>query len=724
MFNGISSDEQDTRNVEEMFANSNQKVRCDVNRDTLNPKNFHNSFSDEECNTLIIPRSSNENVKDTIFKNVCNNAELVISRRNSKCQEFKQKEEEKYTEDVLGWAKKLLFSDLSLASWSNKDISVSMHSNIIDYQVNNKENTNPNQNIKNNEETPKKLKFDDENIFNPKVDDEEFSQELSQNSILFSPMNLKHYQLPLDEVDEFKKSKIYDSKYINFDWFEMKNEKLDHTLTKNKHKLPEVVREQQKENSNFQKPFEYIETNATDLKEWKGSDDSTAYGRYFTKCTSMKKSRIESEKVSPHQFQNWLIGESPDEASFIFDGDKASENFSQVHEDEIESAKYVPQEPPKKTVYSGLVKSPHMLADASKKTFDYSKTKEELLGLNENSKICKTQEDFKIHRKYKDLNINHKNTVNSRLANTFKNISKNGLKDKSKGKLKSAGDAWKFNYVGSSKLRFRHLSSVSSTTFSQVPKSNISFKSRNRDSSVGSGDFRSIIKSIQIDPESTRNNHIFSKYKIVNRGFLTQRSKSKNSPNSPSIFKIINNKKIKKLKKDDQKESKKNLSKPKKESKSQRRNDSKNSRDNSVGQRTTNVLYGLKNKLKVNKGIKTNKSRAHSTSEFRAFVHTFKTERSTLNHPLRSISSNRHDIKSSFKQVNVKHKRNTKVISSSSSTINMSKLNKNPSFISVGIVPKTITHVTTPKHEEYKGCQFSKKQRDKQIKSHVNLPRF
>ena len=92
-----------------------------------------------------------------------------------------------------------------------------MHSNIIDYQVNNKENTNPNQNIKNNEETPKKLKFDDENIFNPKVDDEEFSQELSQNSILFSPMNLKHYQLPLDEVDEFKKSKIYDSKYINFD---------------------------------------------------------------------------------------------------------------------------------------------------------------------------------------------------------------------------------------------------------------------------------------------------------------------------------------------------------------------------------------------------------------------------------------------------------------------------------------------------------------------------
>ena len=84
----------------------------------------------------------------------------------------------------------------------------------------------------------------------------------------------------------------------------MKNEKLDHTLTKNKHKIPEVVREQQKENSNFQKPFEYIETNATDLKDLKASDDSTAYGRYFTKCTSMKKSRIESEKVSPHQFQN------------------------------------------------------------------------------------------------------------------------------------------------------------------------------------------------------------------------------------------------------------------------------------------------------------------------------------------------------------------------------------------------------------------------------------
>ena len=81
-----------------------------------------------------------------------------------------------------------------------------------------------------------------------------------------------------------------------------------------------------------------------------------------------------------------------------------------------------------------------MLADASKKTFDYSKTKEELLGFNENSKICKTHEDFKIHRKCKDLNINHKNTVNSRLANTFKNISKNGLKEKPKGKFKSASD--------------------------------------------------------------------------------------------------------------------------------------------------------------------------------------------------------------------------------------------------------------------------------------------
>ena len=85
MFNGMSSEEQDTRNADDMFfENSNNKEKNNVNRDTLNPINFYNSYSDDGRDTLIIPKVSAENVKDSIFSNVWNNAELVISRRNSK----------------------------------------------------------------------------------------------------------------------------------------------------------------------------------------------------------------------------------------------------------------------------------------------------------------------------------------------------------------------------------------------------------------------------------------------------------------------------------------------------------------------------------------------------------------------------------------------------------------------------------------------------------------
>ena len=198
--------------------------------------------------------------------------------------EIIQKEEEKYTDDVLGCAKKLIFSDLSLASWSNKDISVSMHSNIIDYQTNQKENIHPNSSFEGIEMTPQKMKFDEE-VFHTKIDEDEFSKELSQNSIIFSPMNLKHYQLPLDEVDEFKKSKIYDSKYINFDWFENREEKQNKPISKDKNLIKEVSKKSKYEIQTNNKPFEYIETNNTDLK---ASDDSTAYAKYFTKCASMK----------------------------------------------------------------------------------------------------------------------------------------------------------------------------------------------------------------------------------------------------------------------------------------------------------------------------------------------------------------------------------------------------------------------------------------------------
>lgn len=126
--------------------------------------------------------------------------------------ELKEKE---YTEDVLGAAKKMLFSDLSLASWSNKDASISSHSEFIKYDANKQNDLFP--------FTPEKemygkspiINFDLNKVFKPNAIQKELSEELSQNSILYSPMSLKHYQLPVDEAEEMKNSQIlYESRII------------------------------------------------------------------------------------------------------------------------------------------------------------------------------------------------------------------------------------------------------------------------------------------------------------------------------------------------------------------------------------------------------------------------------------------------------------------------------------------------------------------------------
>lgn len=87
--------------------------------------------------------------------------------------------------------------------------------------------------------------------------------------------------------------------------------------------------------------------------------------------------------------------------------DKASENFSQVYEDEDYCHKTVPEEPPKKSVYSGLVKSPNLLSgETSKKSFDNSKSKGILSSFNEsNSLICKTHSHSTYPLKFKELNL-------------------------------------------------------------------------------------------------------------------------------------------------------------------------------------------------------------------------------------------------------------------------------------------------------------------------------
>lgn len=102
-------------------------------------------------------------------------------------------------DDITGLAKQLLFSDLSLASWSNK------------------ENNDPSPVM-----TPKKssmnesplLKLDNYNILKQADDDYDLYSESSQDSVLFSPMNLKDFQLPVEEVKPMKKAKVFEKQSV------------------------------------------------------------------------------------------------------------------------------------------------------------------------------------------------------------------------------------------------------------------------------------------------------------------------------------------------------------------------------------------------------------------------------------------------------------------------------------------------------------------------------
>jgi len=149
------------------------------------------------------------------------------------------------------------------------------------------------------------------------------------------------------------------------------------------------------------KPFTYSKLREQDLKS---SNDSSSYSRYFTKSFNLHKI-WSSSKVSPHEFIS-----SPG-LSNQYDcpsDEEPSENFVEVREDELYlPIKNVPQEPPKKSVYSGFIKSPHLLSeDTSKQSFDISKSKETISSMNDNSGLCKTQSFWTLTGKFKEINFN------------------------------------------------------------------------------------------------------------------------------------------------------------------------------------------------------------------------------------------------------------------------------------------------------------------------------
>jgi len=80
------------------------------------------------------------------------------------------------------------------------------------------------------------------------------------------------------------------------------------------------------------KPFDYSDKTNNE-QSLKTDQDSSEYSKFLSKSSSIRKSRFEIEKVSPHEFSNDHSKEKSNDYSLLSD-DHASENFSQVHEDQ------------------------------------------------------------------------------------------------------------------------------------------------------------------------------------------------------------------------------------------------------------------------------------------------------------------------------------------------------------------------------------------------------
>jgi hypothetical protein len=88
-------------------------------------------------------------------------------------------------------------------------------------------------------------------------------------------------------------------------------------------------------------------------------------------------------------------------------------------------------------------------------------------------------------------------------------------------------DKLKFSFAEAKKFKLRNLSSISSSIVNKAPKSNVSLKSRNRDSSAGSNDFGIFGHSLIKESGKTRDNSKRKKYNIIKKGYETQRGKLK-----------------------------------------------------------------------------------------------------------------------------------------------------------------------------------------------------
>ena len=117
MFSHLTSDSELTR----LGNNLHQQI-SDEDSD-----NFTIGKDDEENDSIIIPDFSQDYSRSNV-SNVVKYIEIPLPRRSSESVIALEKEEQNYTEDIYGTAKQLIFADLSLASWSNKDQSISSHS--------------------------------------------------------------------------------------------------------------------------------------------------------------------------------------------------------------------------------------------------------------------------------------------------------------------------------------------------------------------------------------------------------------------------------------------------------------------------------------------------------------------------------------------------------------------------------------------------------------------
>jgi hypothetical protein len=98
------------------------------------------------------------------------------------------------------------------------------------------------------------------------------------------------------------------------------------------------------------------------------------------------------------------------------------------------------------------------------------------------------------------------------------------------------------------------------------------------------------------------------------------------------------------------------------------------------------VLSSLMNKLKTSKGIKPNKSRAHSSySEYRALSKYPKAKRISYQKFKRSVSRESNNHPSSKKNTISKHERSAKTMVTSSSIANSRQLSRNSSSSTIKV---------------------------------------